>query len=133
MANILGIDVGDAKVGLAIGDSVSKFAFVRPALLVKDWSAVWTPLLEIISTDRVTTIVVGWPINTDGSTGPQTERVADFIDQLSKQTSITIIRRDERFSSQAVRAEQRGQKLARGAEDSLAAQLLVESYLQETA
>ncbi|MEK7636992.1 MAG: Holliday junction resolvase RuvX [Patescibacteria group bacterium] len=133
MGKILGLDVGERKIGLAVGDTSTGLAFIRPPLLVDQWSAAWASLVGLIDRERIERVVVGWPLNDDGTTGPQAERVQHFINELERRVVIPIIKRDERHSSQAVRREQHqaDRPLARGQEDSLAAQLLLESYLSE--
>lgn len=130
---VLSLDVGDKKIGLAVGDTDTKMAFTRPALLVNHWDEVWGPLKEILISDKIEKIVIGWPLNTDGTIGAQVRRVEKFISELSVHSSLPIIKRDERHTSAAVQKEQQqaGIKLSRGQEDSLAAQLLLESYLSE--
>ncbi len=131
---ILALDVGEKKIGLAVGDTVTRMAFTRPALLVQTWDDVWPFLKAFVPSDLIELVIVGWPMNTDGSSGPQTKRVQEFIDQLQKIISTPIITRDERNSSQAVQREQQaiGRTLPRGQEDSLAAQLFLETYLTES-
>lgn len=130
---ILAIDVGDKKIGLAVGDSITGLAFTRLALLVTAWEQAWEPLRAVMANEQIEQIIVGWPVNTDGSVGTQSARVQQFIDQLKTRTPVPINVRDERLTSQAVQHEQHqvGRKLSRGEEDSLAAQLLLESYLTE--
>lgn len=130
---VLAIDVGEKKIGLAVGDTATGMAFSRAPLLVESWAEAWPKLLQILTAENIEQIVVGWPLNTDGTVGPQAEQVQKFIDSLATQASVPIVRRDERNTSQAVQREQQqaGQKLQRGQEDSLAAQLILESYLSE--
>ncbi len=132
MINVLGLDVGEKKIGVAVGNTDNDFAWPRPAMLVDDWSEAWGQIERLVKDERITIIVLGWPLNTDGRAGPQTAVVEDFTAQLERHISIPIIRLDERLTTQAVQREQRqhGRRLARGREDSLAAQLLVETYLQ---
>ncbi len=134
MANVLAIDVGDRKIGLAIGDQASGFAFVRPALLVSDWAEAWPLLVQLIAQEAVSAVVVGIPLNTDASAGPQAGRVREFIRELGSRVPVPILERNEHSTSQAVQREQQthDRALKRGEEDSLAAQLLLESYFQET-
>lgn len=131
MATILGIDVGEKKIGLALGRTDDGWAFTRPALLVEHWDEAWPMLKDIVVSESVDTVIVGLPLEHDGQAGMQAARVREFIVQLGQQIAIPIVERDERHTTQAVQKEQAGQKLSRGQEDSLAAQLLVESYLQE--
>lgn len=135
MATILAIDVGERKIGLAIGNDADRFAFVRPALLVSDWAAAWPLLTQLIAHEQVEKILVGLPLNADGTSGAQAERVQTFVTELGKHVSGPIITRNEHGTSQAVLREQQthDRALKRGEEDSLAAQLLLESYFQETA
>ena len=87
----------------------------------------------LAATEAIVTIIVGWPLNTSGSVGAQAERVNQFIQLATQHLGLPILKRDERHTSQAVQREQSmaQRKLPRGAEDSLVAQLLVESYLTE--
>lgn len=132
MAAILALDVGQRKIGVAVGDTVSRFAFPRPAILVDDWAAAWNPIDALIQENKVERIIVGWPLDASGQPSGQAGSVEDFISALQQQVKVPIDRRDERHTTQAVLKEQRGRHLARGAEDSLAAQLLLESYLMES-
>lgn len=133
MAQILAIDVGERKIGLAIGDTETKLAFPRRPLLVESWTSAWQALADLVRDEQVATIVIGWPRNSDGSEGAQARRVEQFIELLMPHVQVPIVKRDERLTSQAVQREQAtvGRTLARGEEDSRAAQLLLESYLVE--
>lgn len=133
MPNVLAIDVGDRKIGLAIGDSTSGFAFVRPALLVSDWSEAWPPLVQLVTHEQIENVVIGVPLDADGTAGPQAARVREFIQGLASRVTVPILERNEHGTSQAVQREQQAhdRSLKRGEEDSLAAQLLLESYFQE--
>ena len=133
MPAVLGIDVGEKKIGLAIGQTDMGWAFARPALLVETWDQVWPAIKELVTKESITTIVVGLPLDADGSVGLQAKRTKEFIASLKQQVEIPILERDERLTTQAVQREQQaaGQKLERGDDDSLAAQLLTESYLSE--
>lgn len=135
MARVLGIDVGLKRIGLAVGDTEVSQAFARPALLVSDWKQAWDPLVRLIGTENISTVIVGWPLHSSGQASEQSQIVQQFIDQLRQKITVPILTRDERGSSQAVQREQQaaGQHLTRGQEDSLAAQLLVEAWLQEPA
>src|SRR5690242_11204033 len=130
MSKLLGIDVGERKIGLAIADTDTKLAFIRKPLLVADWAEAWPILQLLIAEENISRIIVGWPQNTDGSSGPQARRADEFIQQLRRHVQPAVIRFDERMTTQAVQREQQGRKLERGQEDSLAAQLILENYLQ---
>ncbi|MBI3573230.1 MAG: Holliday junction resolvase RuvX [Candidatus Kerfeldbacteria bacterium] len=126
---VLGIDVGEKKIGLAVGDSGSKFVFARPPLFVRNWGMTWPILQRLCDHDAIDTILVGWPLNSKGQATAQTKTVGQFVAQLKTTINLPVETIDERHSTQAVKREQQGRKLARGQEDSLAAQLLVEAWL----
>lgn len=132
MPNILGLDVGERKIGVAIGATETGLAFPRPALLVNDWTEAWPLLDRLLKTEAIAGIVIGWPRNSDGRDGPQAARIGEFITELRTRTAIPIQKFDERLTTQAVNREQAAvdRKLTRGQEDSYAAQLILESYLQ---
>ncbi len=129
MSTILGLDVGEHKIGVAIGQTETRFAFARPPILVKDWREAWPKITDVIMAEQPVTIVVGWPINSDGSVGPQAKIIEDFVRELKGKTKIPIVLADERLTTQAVQHEQAGRSLGRGQEDSLAAQLMLETYV----
>lgn len=130
---ILAIDAGDKKIGLAIGDTATRMAFARPALLVDSWADVWRPLTALLRDENIEQVIIGWPLNADASRGAQSGRIQEFIEQLKKHSTVPVIKRDERHTSAAVQREQQtvGRRLKRGQEDSLAAQLLLETYFME--
>lgn len=131
MAVILGIDVGEKKIGLALGRTDDGWVFARPPLLIQHWGEAWPVIQKMLVDENVDRIVVGLPFAGDGQIGPQAQRTREFIAGLKHQVMLPIIEHDERHTTAAVQREQAGRSLRRGQEDSLAAQLLVESYLQE--
>lgn len=132
MANILGLDIGERKIGVAVADRATGFAFTRPALLVQSIDEIWPLLGAIITQDEIAEIVIGIPLNEDQTAGPQADRVRAIARDL-RQFHLPIHERNEYQTSVAVQREQRsiGRSLQRGEEDSLAAQLLLEAFLQE--
>lgn len=135
MANVLAIDAGEKKIGIAVGDTILRMGFARPALEVNDWSEAWPKIQHMIAEERIDRVVVGLPKNTDNTIGPQGLRAKEFAQALGQHIELTVELRDERYSTQAVIREQQaaGRKLKRGEDDSLAAQLILESYLAEEA
>lgn len=133
MSNVLGLDIGERKVGVAVGNRATGFAFARPALLVQQIDDIWPMIAAIITQDEIVEIIVGLPVNDDQTVGPQAERVRTIAKALER-FKLPVRLRSEHSTSQAVQREQRAhdRKLKRGEEDSLVAQLLLESYFHET-
>lgn len=122
---LLGIDYGDAKVGLAIGDTESGFASPYKILKNTGRNNLLNELNDICQKEKVETIVIGLP-ESEVQSPEQLERVKDFITQLELAVAVPIITQDERFTTL------QAQKLSRGSkkhEDDIAAMLILQGYL----
>src|SRR3989344_4747833 len=119
MAKILGIDHGNQKIGLAIGDARSPTG-VPWRVIIND-HLLMEKLLGLIKSEEVEKIVVGWPLNMKGEASGQTKIVGRFIEQLKSRTDLEIIQQDERLSS--VEAGRHGQ------DDAVAAMYILQTYL----
>src|SRR5438128_269235 len=101
---VLGIDVGERRVGLAVSDVTQTLARPLTTLSVKGMDdAVGRVLLEIghlaAEEDGLAAIVVGVPSRLDGTPSEQTPRVAAFVDALTARTRLPIVQMDERLTS----------------------------------
>ena len=102
MPRIMGLDVGDKTIGVALSDPLGWTAqglkTVQRTGIKKDLQK----LGEIIKEYNVKKIVVGLPKNMDGTTGPQCQKVLEFNERLGKRFSdIEIIQWDERLTTVA--------------------------------
>jgi putative Holliday junction resolvase len=120
----LGIDYGDAKVGLAIGDSETGLALPYKILANVGREHLVTDLKDVIKAEDVETVVVGMPINTTSHSSNQTNNVQSFIDELKNQLDIQIDFHDERFSSAEAKKLGAGKR-----DDDIAAMLMLQNYL----
>ncbi len=130
---ILGLDVGDRRIGVAVSDELGYFAhgvkIIKRGSLKQDI----TELKEIISRLDIGQLVVGLPKNLDGSIGAQAEKVLKFIKQLEYEINLQINTWDERFSTQEAERtlneaglNWRKQKKVK---DKLAAVIILQGYL----
>jgi len=131
-ARILGIDLGDARVGVAVSDELAMLAHPVETIAVRD-DGVLERICELSTSYRVAEIVVGVPRNMDGSRGPAAQKALDFIETLRRKTSCRIVPWDERLSTvQAQRQlHEAGRKSRqhRAVIDQAAAQIILQSYL----
>lgn len=126
---ILGIDHGSKRIGLAVSDELGitaqALAFVPAEQLDR--------LVEIVRERAVTQIVIGLPRNMDGTYGPAAEAVRVFIAKLEPLVNVPIRTWDERLTTaQAHRVLIEGdvsRSKRKDKVDSMAAQLLLQSYL----
>ncbi|WP_286315648.1 Holliday junction resolvase RuvX [Romboutsia ilealis] len=130
---IMGLDVGDKTIGVAVSDLMGLTAqgvkTVKRVGKKKDIEA----LKEIIKERQVNKIVSGLPKNMNGTLGPQGEKVIKFCELLEEETGIKIEYWDERLSTVAaertliqgnVRRENR-----KGVIDMVAAVIILQGYL----
>ena len=130
---ILGLDVGDRRIGVAVSDELALFAQGLFVLERRSLAADTAALREVMSEYDVTRIVVGMPRNMNGSYGPQADKTTAFIDRLGQACNLPCIAWDERLTTQQaervlIAANQRRSK-RKAVRDKLAAQLILQSYL----
>jgi putative Holliday junction resolvase len=101
-ARLLGLDVGSKTIGLALSNGAlsvaTPFETIRRSNLKKDTAA----LLAAIVDNRVGGLVVGLPINMNGSEGPRCQSVRQFVANLAPAIALPVTLWDERLSSAAV-------------------------------
>jgi RNAse H-fold protein YqgF len=135
---ILAIDPGSKRIGLAASDELQLTTRLLPVLTVSG-KQVLPALIELIAREGFQKILVGLPLNMDGSEGPaakQAKRLASDLEaQLrARELPAQIELWDERLTSFAAdeRIRERGipKAKAKGFLDSLAAEVLLEDYLR---
>jgi len=131
---LLGLDVGDKTIGVAMSDELEISA--QPLIVIKRTGSVKKDLAEvkrIAEENAVGEIIVGMPYMLDGSTGIQAGKVQEFIEGLRRRVRIPIIEWDERLSTaEAERVLIAGdQRRAKRKEviDKLAATVILQSYM----
>lgn len=132
MQRILGIDHGEARVGLALSDELGMFAHPLETVEVRKIEPVGR-IAEIVKRENVALLLLGMPRNMDGSYGPAAEKVKAFAEILREKTGLEIKFWDERMSTLAAQRVLRdaGRKTKDGRKviDQVAAQMILQSYL----
>ena len=98
---MLGIDPGNKNIGLAICDENKKIATPLKILRKNRFEALISEINEIIEENHIKGIIIGNPINMDGTSGKSSQSANDFAKNLSKNITIPIGMWDERLSSEA--------------------------------
>ena len=123
----LALDVGDRRIGLAVGDDA--FGLARPLPTLRRRSVVrdLTALAELARREEVAAIVVGLPLTLRGEVGHQAERVRRFAEAAAAALRLPVEFADERFTS--------AEAAARGAPDldAGAATVLLEDFFRARA
>ena len=130
---MLGLDVGDRRIGVALSDELSITAQGLCQLNRRGQSADMAALEDIITTYQVQCIVVGMPRNMNGTYGPQAQKTEQFIQSLEQASQLPCIRWDERLTTQQaerllIAANQRRDK-RKAVRDKIAAQRILQNYL----
>ena len=130
---LLGVDYGERRTGIAVSDATRTIAFPRETLECPRVEQAAAAVARIAGAEKVSGIVVGWPLNMNGSEGPRTERTRLFMEEVAKRTDIPLVRWDERLSTKVaeevlIEAGTRRDK-RRKVVDKLAAQVILQNYL----
>ena len=130
---ILGLDMGSKRIGLAVSDALGITAQGLVTLERKDEKTVLEFLKNIIKEKDVTEIVVGLPLNMDGSSGEQAKNAEGFADILKEKFGLPVKLWDERLSTMEVERIMIAGGASRAKRkkkiDKLAAQVILQGYL----
>ena len=99
-SRLLGIDPGKSRIGLAISDEDKLVSTPLKTINKKNNSNFINDIKEIILQNDIKGIIIGNPINMDGSSGPSSQSAIDFAKYVSNNISIPVSMWDERLSSQ---------------------------------
>lgn len=112
---LLALDVGGKRVGVALCDSGRRLGTVRGV-----WSRPWAELKMKIAAEKangIVAVVLGYPLNMDGSVGPGATAVSSLADLIEKELGLPVLIWDERLTSRQVESaffEQRQGRETRG-------------------
>jgi putative Holliday junction resolvase len=130
----LAIDLGDKRTGLAIGDDQSKLISPLEVIVQPRGEALLIALLKAIQKQDPDALVIGLPINMDGSEGPQAKTGRAFGQTLAARSNLPIHFQDERLTSFAAdqRMSQSGRtrKQKKELRDALAAAEILRDFFE---
>lgn len=130
---ILGVDYGEKRIGMASGDLELGIATPLQMIEVRNTGQAVDAVKQVCEETGASKVVVGLPLNMDGSEGSAAEGALAFVARLRKILSVPVDTWDERLSTRIVervlldadvsRAKRRGKR------DKLAAQVILQGYL----
>ncbi len=130
---VLGLDVGDRRIGLAISDRDGSLATPYNALGRRGLERDIAAILKLVQEEEIGTIVVGEPLSLDGSVGPQAKRTLAFYEALRAASPVPVDTWDERFSTVEAERLLREAGVApsrnRARLDAAAAAVILQGYL----
>jgi len=135
---VLAFDFGLKRIGVAVGDTISRSAAPRKPLFSSGSGPDWTGIEREIRSVGPDLLLVGDPYNDDGTPSSVAPAVNRFVAELGKRSGLEVARMDERYSSVEAAGElksrrasgERKRRLQPGDIDSAAAAVILGSWLQ---
>lgn len=132
---ILAFDFGMKRIGVAVGQTVTKTANTYGMLKAEQGKPNWDQVQHIIDEWKPIALVVGVPFNMDGSEQQITQKAKNFADALEEHLKLPVYGIDERLTTIEARDrifEQEGYKgLQKASIDAMAAKVMLEAWLHE--
>jgi putative Holliday junction resolvase len=132
VSTVIGLDHGARRIGVAVGDTVTGMAFARPAIHRRSLAVDLHEVEQLAWAEEAELVVVGLPLNMDGSEGDQAAAARSFGNGLTE-NGLRVAFEDERLSTWEAgeRMRETGSRPRResGELDSTAARVILQQYL----
>lgn len=133
---ILGVDYGDMRTGLALSDLTATLASAAGCIKCNNFKKTAEQVSDFAKSHGVSLIVLGHPVNMDGTLGFRSEKIKDFAKEVEGISGIKVVLEDERLSTANAHTilnitDTRGAKRKRVI-DEVSACLILQSYLDRT-
>jgi putative Holliday junction resolvase len=133
MSRVLGIDLGDARTGLALSDELRLLAHPLETIPTQSADALAQRVQRIVTEKNVDAVVIGLPRHMNGTFGEAAQAAEKFAAHLRGVLCCPVLTWDERLSTvaaeRALRAAGKKSHQTRGIRDQVAAQIVLQSYL----
>ena len=131
---IMAVDFGTGSIGFAVGQQVAGTASPLNAVRAKDGTPNWDEVAELLKEWQPDLVVVGLPLNMDGTEQPMTQRAKKFANRLHGRFGVQVTTHDERLTTVDAKAHlfDRGgfKNLKKGNIDSQSAVVILESFFE---
>lgn len=133
LSRILGIDYGDVRTGLALSDALGLTAVGLKTVRAEGRKKLIAEIRNVVEEYGVTEIVVGDPVNMNGTRGERSEKAQDFAKNLKKELKITVELLDERCTTMSAHVilnetDTCGKK-RKAVIDTLSAEIILQNYM----
>lgn len=137
---LLGLDVGERRIGVAVSDPTGALAFPLTILQRQEEGRDMAEVARLVAEQGVGAVVVGLPRSLSGATGPQAEKVLAFVATLKEKLTVPVHTYDERLTTvvaqrrlrEAAGGKKRGKGAAREHPDAHAAAIILQGYLDQS-
>ncbi|AXQ15175.1 MULTISPECIES: Holliday junction resolvase RuvX [Shewanella] len=131
---VLGFDFGTKSIGIAIGQQLTGSASPLTSIKAVDGIPDWQQIAALIEEWQPDLVVVGLPLNMDGTEQEMTQRARKFANRIAGRFGVKVATQDERLTTADAKArlfELGGFKaLTKGQIDAVSAVLIIESYFE---
>ncbi len=100
MTRLLGVDLGTRRIGLAVGDTESGSVIALTTISRSELERDGRTIARIAEEQRIAELVVGLPLNMDGSEGPQAQSTREWAAAVADLTALPLAWRDERLTTE---------------------------------
>ncbi len=129
MKRILGLDVGERRIGVAISTPEGGVAIPLRIIDAQDENAAARAIVELARSEGASLVIIGHPISMDGTVGPQARRIEAFAKTLQETSGLQVELCDERLSTAQARRAPSPAGKRRAPVDDVAASIILQSYL----
>ncbi len=133
LGRILGLDLGDVRIGVAISDPERRLALPLGTVQVGRPPGEMRAVADLVRQHDVTLVVIGEPVSLDGERRARATHAANFADALRAMLTVPVVLHDERFSTveaeRSLRAAGVTGARRRSVVDAAAAQVILQSWL----
>ena len=128
---VLGFDFGMKRIGVAVGQTITATARPLEVLPALNGAPNWTYISQLLEQWKPQALVVGQPLAMDGSSSDITKAAKRFGNRLNGRYHLPVYCMDERLSSMEAESMQREGEVTTQSVDSLAAAIILQSWLEE--
>jgi putative Holliday junction resolvase len=133
LQTLLGFDYGKLRIGIAVGQDITRTATALCMLDCRHGKPDWDKIRDLIAVWSPGSLVVGLPLHADGSDSAMTRAARDFARKLEARYHLPVFCMDERLSSHAAKEVQR-EETGKGKNgiDAIAARIILQNWLDTT-
>lgn len=133
MARVIALDLGQKRIGVAISDETETISSSLTTIPGDNTNRAIKGIKEIIDSRDVLKVIIGLPLNMNGSEGPKAKEALEFADKLRKKLLIDVVTFDERLTTKQgedmlIQADV-SRKKRKSVIDKIAAQIILQTYL----
>ncbi|WP_042413405.1 Holliday junction resolvase RuvX [Geomicrobium sp. JCM 19038] len=133
----MAFDIGDKRIGVAVSDLLGLTAQGLDTIQVRSINSSLDEMEQLIHDNEVTTVVVGYPKNMDGTIGPRAEKSIRYKEALEERLNVTVKLWDERLTTMSAQRTLLEADVSRSKRkkvvDKIAAVLILQGFLDNTA